>query len=258
MITWIGAACGVAVVLAAVGLSAGRGKAAEIKVYTGGAPKEALIVLTPQFEKQTGHKVNFTYAVIAEIQKKLAAGEKPDMVLMPVPALDALIKAGTLKAQPRPVLASVGIGVIVREGAPRPDISTPESFKNALLKARSVVHANPKATPSGAHLAGVIDKLGIADAMQKKLTYSNALDGGVDFITKGEVEIGIYPISEVIAVKGISLVGPLPPSLQSLTVYGAGVLNGGAAMEPAEAFVNFLAEPANRSVWKTAGFEPPQ
>jgi molybdate transport system substrate-binding protein len=196
--------------------------------------------------------------VIAEIQKKLAAGEKPDMVLMPVPALDALIKAGTLKAQPRPVLASVGIGVIVREGAPRPDISTPESFKNALLKARSVVHANPKATPSGAHLAGVIDKLGIADAMQKKLTYSNALDGGVDFITKGEVEIGIYPISEVIAVKGISLVGPLPPSLQSLTVYGAGVLNGGAAMEPAEAFVNFLAEPANRSVWKTAGFEPPQ
>jgi ABC-type molybdate transport system substrate-binding protein len=157
MITWIGAACGVAVVLAAVGLSAGRGKAAEIKVYSGGAPKEVLIVLTPQFEKQTGHKVSFTYAVIAEIQKKLAAGEKPDMVLMPVPALDTLIKAGTLKAQPRPVLGNVGIGVIVREGAPRPDISTPESFKDALLKARSIVHAHPKATPSGAHLASVVE-----------------------------------------------------------------------------------------------------
>ena len=100
--------------------------------YSGGAPKEALNVLTPQFEQRTGHKVHYTYAVISEIQKKLAAGDTPDMVFMPVGAIDALVKAGTLRAQPRGVLGSVGIGVIVREGAPHPDIATPEAFKNAL------------------------------------------------------------------------------------------------------------------------------
>ena len=229
---------------------------AEIAVYSGGAPKEALVVLTPEFEQRTGHTVKYTYIVISEMQKKLAAGETPDMVLMPVPALDALIKAGTLRA-PRTVLGGVSIGVIVREGAPLPDISTPEKFRDALLNARSVVHANPSATPSGAHLAKVIDQLGIADAMQGKRTLSNALDGGVDLIVKGEAEIGIYPVSEVIAAKGIVLVGLLPPALQSLIVYGAAVLTASAVPNPAQALIAFLADPAHRHVWKDAGFDPP-
>ena len=95
----------------------------DINVLSGGAPKEALLVLTPEFERTTGHQVKYTYAVISEIQKKLAAGERPDVVFMPVGALDALITTGMLKA-PRAVLGSVGIGVIVREGTPHPDIST--------------------------------------------------------------------------------------------------------------------------------------
>ena len=230
---------------------------AEIAVYSGGAPKEALLVLTPGFEEQTGHRVKYTYIVISEMQKRLAAGETPDMVLMPVPALDALIKAGTLTA-PRAVLGSVGIGVIVREGAPSPDVSTPERFRDALVNARSVVHANPAATPSGAHLAKVIDQLGIADALQGKRTFSNALDGGVDMITRGEAEIGIYPVSEVIAAKGITLVGLLPPALQSLIVYGAAVLAQAAAPEAAQALITFLADPAHRPIWRVAGFDPPQ
>jgi molybdate transport system substrate-binding protein len=152
----------------------------------------------------------------------------------------------------------VGIGVIVRQGAPHPDISTPESFKNALRKARSVVHANPNATPSGVHLAKVAQELGIDTELQRKLTYSNALDGGVQRVTRGEAEIGIYPVSEVIAVKGVALVGLLPPALQSLIVYGAAVLTASAAPEPAGAFIAFLADAAHRSVWMDAGFEPPQ
>jgi molybdate transport system substrate-binding protein len=230
----------------------------DINVYSGGAPKEALIVLTPQFEQRTGHKVHYTYAVISELQKKLAAGDKPDMVFMPTPAIDALVKAGTLKPQPRAVLGGVGIGVIVRDGAPHPDISTPEAFKTALLNARSVVHANPSATPSGAHLAKVTKELGIDAVLQPKLTLSNALDGGVQRITSGEAEIGIYPVSEVIAVKGIALVGLLPPALQSLIVYGAAVLASNAAPEPAQAFIAFLTDGAHRSVWTNAGFEPPR
>ena len=196
----------------------------DINVLSGGAPKEALAVLTPQFEAKTGHKVHYSYAVISEMQKKLAAGETPDMVFMPVGAIDALVKAGTLRPQPRGVLGSVGIGVIVREGGPHPDISTPEKFREALLNARAVVHANPTATPSGAHLGKLTRELGIERELKDKVTYSNALDGGVERITKGEAEIGIYPVSEVIAVKGVALVGLLPPALQSLIVYGAAVL----------------------------------
>ena len=229
---------------------------ADIRVYSGGAPKEALAVLTPQFEVRTGHKVHYTYAVISELQKKLAAGDIPDMVVMPVPAIDALVKAGTLKAQPRGVLGSVGIGVIVREGTPHPDISTPEAFKNALLNARAVVHANPNATPSGVHLDKVEQQLGIAEALKPKLTLSNALDGGVQRITSGEAEIGIYPVSEVISVKGIALVGLLPLALQSLIVYGVGVPAASNAAQAAGAFIAFLTDGAHRLVWEEAGFEP--
>jgi molybdate transport system substrate-binding protein len=227
----------------------------DINVLSGGAPKEALNVLTPRFEAQSGHKVHYTYAVISEIQKKLAAGDTPDMVFMPVPAIDALVKAGTLKAAPRGVLGSVGIGVIVREGAPHPDISTPEAFKNALLNARSVVHANPAATPSGVHLAKVTKELGIDTELSGKRTYCNALDGGVERITTGEAEIGIYPLSEVISVEGIALVGLLPPALQSLIVYGAGVPTASAAPEAAGAFIAFLTDDAHRAIWTKAGFQ---
>src|SRR4051794_21651614 len=115
---------------------------------TGGAPKEVLGVLTPQFEQQTGHKVHFTYIVIAAMQQKLGAGEKPDMVLMPVPAIDARVKDGILRGDARAALGTVRIGLIVREGATAPDIAALENFKKAMLDATSVVHSNPAATPS--------------------------------------------------------------------------------------------------------------
>jgi molybdate transport system substrate-binding protein len=174
-----------------------------------------------------------------------------------VPALDMLHKSNVIRGAPLAVFGSVGIGMIVREGAPHPDISTPDGFKAALAGARSIVHANPTATPSGAHLAKVAQQLGIENELRDKLTYSNALDGGVERITKGEAEIGIYPVSEVIAVKGVALVGLLPPALQSLIIYGAGVLSKSAAADPAAAFIAFLTDPAHRAVWVKAGFEPP-
>jgi molybdate transport system substrate-binding protein len=231
--------------------------AAEIRVYSGGAPKEVLTALTPEFEKQTGHKVQFTFAVIGTIQQKLAAGEKPDMVLMPVPALDNLIKSGTLRAEPRPVLGSVGIGVIVPQNAARPDISSADKLRKVLLDARSVVHANPAATPSGAHMAKVLDQLGIADAMKQKVVHRNAIDGGAEMVGKGEAEIGLFPLSEVITVKGVALAGMLPAEQQMLIVYGAGVLAENKSSEPAQAFIKFLSDPGNRKHWKEAGFEPP-
>jgi molybdate transport system substrate-binding protein len=229
--------------------------AADIHVMSGGAPKEVLSVLTPEFEKQTGHKVRFTYAVITAIREKLAAGEKPDMVLMPVPAIEALVKAGTFRDDARATLGTVSVGLVVREGAKAPDISTLDSFKKVMLDAKTVVHANPAATPSGAHLAKVWEQLGIADAMKPKLTFRNALDGGVEAITKGEAEIGLYPLSEVIAEKGVKVVGLIPPDVQLNTVYGAAVLVANGAPDPAIAFVKFLADPSNARHWKDGGFE---
>ena len=136
------------------------------------------------------------------------------------------------------------------------ELSKLEKFKAAMLAAKSVVHANPTATPSGGHLARVWEQLGIAEAMKGKLLFRNALDGGVAAITKGEAEIGLYPLSEIIAEKGVTVVGLIPGEVQLNTFYGAAVLSANPAPEPAAAFVRFLADPKHAGVWKHAGFDP--
>lgn len=230
--------------------------AADIHVMTGGAPKEVLAVLTPQFERQTGHKVHFTYIVIAAMQERLAAGEKPDMVLMPVPAIDARVKDGILRGDARAVLGTVRIGLIVREGAAVPDIATLDSFKKAMLDVRSIAHSNPAATPSGAHLAKAWEQLGIADALKPKLTLRNAIDGGADSVRSGQAEVGLYPLSEVIHEKGVSVVGLIPPEVQLNNIYGTAIHTANPAPDAAIEFVKFLADPANARRWRDGGFGP--
>ena len=248
--------CSVLAALGALALSGSTALAADIKVMSGGAPKEVLAVLIPEFEKQTGHTVQMTYIVISAMQQKLAAGEKPDMVLMPVPAIEARVKEGLFRGDAWAKLGIVSVGLVVREGAPKPDIASLAKFKTAMLAATSVVHANPAATPSGAHLGKMWESLGIADAMKPKLKFANALDGGVAAIAKGEAEVGLYPMSEIISEKGVAAVGLIPAEVQLNTVYGAAVLAANAAPEPARAFMRFLADPANAHVWKHAGFAP--
>lgn len=251
-------AFGSVVALVTLTMTATLASAAEIRIMSGGAPQEALAVLTPEFEKQTGHTVKYTFAVVTALRQKLDAGEKTDMVLMPVQIIDTYVKSGRMLADGRAALGQVGITVIVKQGAALPDISTPASFTKTLLDARSVVYSTPTATPSGAHMAKVIEQLGIADAMQNKVVYRPALNGGVDLVAKSEVEIGIYPTSEVAHVKGITLVGPLPPALQLNTTYAAAISADNAAPEPALAFIKFLSDPSNRKHWKAAGFDPPR
>ena len=112
------------------------------------------------------------------------------------------------------------------------------------------------ATPSGVHLGRMWEQLGIADSIKPKLTFRNALDGGAELVRRGEAEIGLYPLSEVIHEKGVTVVGLIPPEVQLNTVYGAAVHAANAAPEPATAFVKFLAAPANAKHWKDGGFEP--
>lgn len=244
------------IALAAAMVISMSASAAEIHVMSGGAPKEVFALLTPKFEKQTGHKVTFTYAVITALREKLAAGEKADVLILPVPVLDGLIKDGKARADSRATFGTVGISVVVKEGAPKPDISTKEKFREAMLAARSVVHATPGKTPSGTHMGKVMEQLGIADAMAGKIVHRPALDGGVQLVAAGQAEIGIYPASEVAGVKGLTIVGPLPAGIDFNIVYGGVATAGSAAGDAAAAFVKFMAAPENRSVWRQAGFEP--
>ncbi len=247
----------IALILAAHLMATVPTMAADINIMSGGAPKEALAVLIPQFEKATGHHVKMTYMVISALQQKLVAGETPDMVLMPTSAIADLAKAGKLKAEGSAPFGTVKIVTIIKDGAPRPDISTTAAFRDTLLKAKSIVYSTPTATPSGAHMAKVVAQLDIAQAVEKKVTYRPALDGGVQMVADGQAEIGIYPSSEVVHVKGVTQAGALPDALQLNLIYGAAATAANSNPEPALAFIKFLASKDNAGVWKAAGFDPP-
>src|SRR5205807_7727959 len=132
-----------------------------------------------------------------------------------------------------------------------------DKFRDAMLAARAVVHATPGQTPSGTHMGKVMEQLGIADAMAKKVIHKPALDGGVQLVAAGEADIGVYPASEVSGVGGLTIVGSLPPGIDLEIVYGAAVSADSAAPGAAAEFVKFMAAAENRSVWKAAGFAPP-
>lgn len=232
--------------------------ATEIRVMSGGAPKEVFAQLTPKFEQQTGNKVVFVYDVLTALREKIAAGEKADVLVMPVPMLDGYVKDGKLRANSESTFGTVGISVVVKEGASQPDISTKEKFREAMLSARSIVHATPGKTPSGTHMGKVMEQLGIVDAVAKKVVHRPALEGGVQLVAEGKADIGIYPASEIANVKGVAVVGPLPAGIDLNIVYGGAAMADSAAGEAAAAFVKFMAAPENRTVWKHAGFDPPR
>jgi len=231
--------------------------ATEVRVMSGGAPKEVFAQLTPKFEQQSGNKVVFIYDVLTALREKIAAGEKADVLVMPVPMLDGYVKDGKLRANSESTFGNVGISVVVKQGAPQPDISTKEKFCEAMLSARSVVHATPGKTPSGTHMGKVMEQLGIAEAVAKKIVHRPALEGGVQLVAEGQADIGIYPASEVANVKGVTIVGPLPAGIELNIVYGGAAVTDSSTGEAASAFVKFMAAPENRSVWKHAGFDPP-
>jgi molybdate transport system substrate-binding protein len=231
-------------------------EAAEIHVYSGGAPQAALRLFAAEFEHETGHKPIFTFGVVGDIRQRLASGEKADVILLPAPMIDGMDKAATLRPGSRLVLARVGIGLVVREGAVLPDISEAEAVRKTLLDARSIAYPDPKVTPSGTHLTRVMAQLGIAEAVRSKTTLRNAIDGGVALVANGDVDIGMFLVSEIFPVKGVMLVGLLPSELQSYVVYAGAVAADSASPEAAYAFVRFLSNPTKREHWKAAGFEP--
>lgn len=228
--------------------------AADIRVFSGGAPQAVLQSLAPKFEKAAGHRIEFTFALVTEIRQKLAAGEQADVILLPAPLMAATAKTLPLSAAGRRNLARVGIGVLIRDGAARPDISTAESVRKVLLEARSVALPNAS-TPSGIHLTKVLEQMGIADEMKPKLIHKGAFNGGGELVAKGDAELGLYLVSEIQKIKGVSVVGLLPPAVQNFVVYSIAIPAYNPAPDPALAFIHFLSEPANVERWQASGFE---
>jgi len=229
---------------------------AAIRIFSGGAPQDVFKQLTPKFERQSGHKTEFVFTVMSALREKVAAGEPVDVLVMPTNILDGYEKDGVVRAQGRAVFGLVGINAVVRAGAAKPDLSTSDKVKQAMLAARAITHATPGETPSGTHMGKLIETLGIAQSMQGKVIPRSALRGGIELVASGEAEIGFFPKSEVLDPR-LSLVGPLPPAIQLTTVYGVAVTAKSAAPDAGQAFIAFMADPQHRAVWSDGGFDPP-
>jgi molybdate transport system substrate-binding protein len=225
--------------------------AAQIKVMSSLAIREAYLELVPQFEKQSGHKVLTEWVGMADMKKRLQAGDVVDLVSGSAAAVDELIQAGKL-APGRMDLATSSATVAVRAGAARPDISSAEALKRALLAAKSIGYSSG---PSGVYLAGVFKRMGIDDGKRKIVQTPPGTPVG-PLIARGEVEIGFQQLSELLPTKGIDIIGPLPPELQLVTMFSFGLHAASKQPEAAKALVRFLTSPAAAPVLKKKGLDP--
>ena len=223
----------------------------EIGVLSSIATREAYNELVPQFERVSGHRVKTTWAGTTDIMKRMAAGETYDLVLISSSEADNLTKQGKLVS--RTDLARCGIGVAVRAGAPKPDISSGDALRRALLAAKTVGYTSG---PSGVYMAKLIERMGIAAQVQPK--HRGVPSGGTigTIVASGEAEIGFQQVSELVHIKGIDYIGPLPPDVQHVTVFSASLHAGAKQPEAARALVGFLTAPAARAVYQKNGLEP--
>ena len=244
-------------ILAAGLLGAAPAAADEIKVLSAGAFLQVLTAMTPDFEKRTGHKLAVTRGTVGQLMKRVEEGEAFDLVVVTPATIEKLVAAGHVASGTARPLARVGIGVMVKEGAAKPDVGTVEAFKKTLLAAKSVAYNDPKSgASSGIYTAQLLDKLGIADQIKPK---EKLKQGGhvADLVISGEAEIGLQQISEIVPLKGVTLAGPLPKEIQNYTVYSAGIGAKAASAGAARALLETLVGPGAAAELKAKGMEPP-
>ena len=227
-------------------------QAAELKVLSGNGPRAAVRELCAQFERSTGHKIDLRFGVNPEVKQKIEAGESFDVVIGNPPIVDALIK-DRLVVGPRVDIGRAGIGVAVKSGAAKPDISSVEAFKQTLLKTKAVAY--PGKGASGIYFVSLLDRMGIAAEMKSKLKPMAAEDT-VEVVARGEADMVVVVATRIVDVPGVDVVGPIPPELQTHIGFAAGL--GVAAKQPqaAKALIGFLSAPAAASTLKAKGVEP--
>jgi molybdate transport system substrate-binding protein len=232
--------------------------ATDIRVLSVGAVQNAVRELVTEFGHETGHRVALTVASPVVVMQKIKDGEVFDAVIVSEPAMDRLDKEGIVNPESRVPLGKTGMGVAVRAGTPLPDLSTPEAFKQALLGAKSVVYGDPTLpNQSGEKAERILVQAGILDALKTRLKIVPGQTASQELVAKGEVEMGLYNISEIPDGKGLAYAGPVPKLLQITTNYEGAVMSDGAVPEAARAFLRFLASSEARPKWLAAKLEPP-
>ena len=228
-------------------------QAAEVKLIASAAVKEVVLDLVPAFEKASGHKVTTIWAGTEAITKRISGGEVVDIVLIAAPNVDRLIAVGKLVAGSRADVAKSGIGVAVRAGLPKPDISSGEAVKNAVLAAKSVAYSSG---PSGFYLADLFKRMGISEQIKDKVKQTPSGVQVAEVVARGEADLGFQQVSELLHLKGIQYLGPLPADIQHITVFSAGLHRAAPEPDAAKALVKFLTALEAGLIIRKTGMEP--
>jgi molybdate transport system substrate-binding protein len=231
-------------------LPAGAASAAEMTLFCTQALRTSLLELAPRFEKATGHKVNLVVAPSGQLVKKVEAGEIADLLIANASNIDALIKDGKVTGD-RVDIARAQVGLSIKAGNPRPDISTPEAVRKALLDAKAISYS--AGGLSGNNFEFAMNKLGILDEVKKKAKNASP---AAKLVVSGEADIAVQQISELIAVEGSELLGPLPAELDQVTQFSMGVLSDGKQKDVARAMLDYLRTPEAQAVIKAKGLTP--
>jgi molybdate transport system substrate-binding protein len=227
--------------------------AAEINVISQTAMREILEELVPMFEKSTGHKVTLIWSGTVDIMKLIGGGEVVDLVIAGADSIDALTEQGKILAGDRVILAKSCVGVAIKAGAPKPDISSGDALKKALLAAKSIGYSTG---PSGVLVARLFQRMGIADQIKSKVVVVAVGTSVGEAVARGEAEIGFQQVSELLPIKGIDFIGPLSPDVQQITLFPAGLHSAAPSPDAAKALVKFLTSAEAAPIIKRAGLEP--
>jgi molybdate transport system substrate-binding protein len=243
------------VVAAALLLLSSIAHAAEVKLLASGALKEAYLELLPDFEKVSGHRVTVAWSSSTDIQKRIMAGEVADLIILGNAGTEELLKQGKLVGNTRAIFAKSGIYVAVRSGAAMPNISSVDALTNSVLTARAVAYSEGA---SGTYLVTMFQRLGIYDQVRTKAVVAKANEPVGDKLVRGEADIGFHQLSELIPVKGIQIVGPLPPDLQHITVFSGAIHSEAKEANAGKALIEFLTAPAAGQSFRKHGLDPGQ
>jgi molybdate transport system substrate-binding protein len=235
----------------------GEGSVATIKVMATGAVESMVRALGADYEKLSGDTLDLHFGTAGAIRARFDGGEVPDLLVSPAAMIEALAKTGAVVPDSIVDLGRTVTGVAIREGAPAPDISTPDAFKQALLAACGVSYSAPAAGgSSGKYFASLLDKLGIADEINKKAVFGKRGYEVAQAVVDGRAELGTTFISELMTVPGVTILGPLPGELYFANTYTAAIPAGGSRPEAGRALLAALTSPATRARWTAAGLEP--
>jgi molybdate transport system substrate-binding protein len=243
----------------AIALASARADGTEIKVISAGAVRGLVAEMIADYARETGDRFDFKIGTTGQLRTIIASGQPADLIIASATLMAELEASGKMISGTGVELGRVGIGIAVRDGAPVADVASVQGFKQALIEARSVAYSDPRqGGASGVYFVGVLDRLGLADTIAQKALLTNGGRAAVEKVARGEADLAVTLISEIVAVKGVRLAAAVPEPLQIYSIYAAGIPASSSNPLAARAFIAALTAPSMAERWKAAGFEPPR